>query len=129
MKRIKNIEKVFGCFSFDESPLSIIHVYGKEGKAGLPFVVKPAAPYNCLRGLIIAQQVHDQKKNIAFPSVICIQAEGNTKKQQHTEKLQAFVFTKLFDCTERKISQEQGEKDVLFFIMPGILKHEIPWDF
>ena len=55
MKRIKNIEKVFGSFSSDEASLSVIHVNGEERKAGFPFVLKPATAYDCLGSLIITQ--------------------------------------------------------------------------
>ena len=72
MQRIKGIEKVFAEFSSDKAPFPIIHIDKKESKAGLPFVIKPAASYNGLGGFIIPEPVHNKKEYISPPAIVRI---------------------------------------------------------
>lgn len=114
MYRIKCVEEIFCPFSPDKSSLAVVQVQGEESKAGLPFVDQPAASDYCLGWLVRMEPVHDQQEYKSFISVICFQIVGDCQKDQHGNKLHGWIFLKVFDEAESKISQEQGEKYILF---------------
>lgn len=126
MERVKYIEKVFGCFSFDEAALTVVHVYGEEGKARFPLIVEPAASDYGLGCLVAAEPVHDEQKYISPPAVVRIQENGHCQKSGHAENLHGLVFPEIFDGAERQVTQKKSEKHVLFLETPGIGEHEVP---
>ena len=50
---IKGIEEIFCPFSLYETSLAVVHVQGKEGKAGFPLIKQPAASNHGLRRFVI----------------------------------------------------------------------------
>ena len=128
MDWIKPVKEIFRRFSADKSPLPIVQVNGQKGETGSPFIVKPAASKDRLPGLIVSHIVHDQEKNISPPSVICLQKHRDSQQCQHADKLHFLIIPEVFQGTECQVSQKQGEKYILFFISPGVGKHEVPWN-
>lgn len=84
MKRVKGVKEIFAKLSPDKTPLSIIHVDKEESEACFPFIIKPTAADYCLCHFIVAEPVHNKKKDIASPSVICIQKIRYSQQYKNT---------------------------------------------
>ena len=117
MDWIKPVKDIFRCFSADKSSFTIVQVNGQKGKAGSPFIVKPAASKNRLPGLIVSHIIQDQQEDVTAPAIICFQKNRNNKQTKNTEKLYWSVIFKIFYGTKSEISQEKGKKYVLFFVV------------
>ena len=128
MQRIKCVKEIFGEFSTDKSSLSVVHIDGDEGKAGLPFIIQPAASHDRLGGFFISEKIHDQKENISLPSVIGVQLHSDIEKDQQAQDLFPGSAAEVFQGAHAQKSQKQSEKYILLHIGPGVCEHEIPRD-
>ena len=106
MQRIKQIKEIFGGFSSDEAPFSVVHIDRNKRKTCFPLIKKPTASHNCLGSFFIAEKIHDQKKHKPSPSIIRIQKDGNSQKGKKAEHLFPSAFPEILNGTETQISQE-----------------------
>ena len=127
--RVKGVEQIFCPLSLNEAAFAVVHIDRDKGKAGLPFVIEPAASHNGLCRLVHTEKIEKNNKNKTAPAIIRIEFYGNQQKSQDTKKLFLLIFPEVFKSPDCKISQKQGEKYILFFCPPGVRMHIIPGDF
>lgn len=129
VQRVEGVEEIFRGFSLNKASFPVIHIDAYEGEAGLPFIMKPAASDNCLRGFFAAEPVHNKKEDEALPAVVCLKKVRYRKERRRTEKLHHLVFAEIFQSAEGKVAQQKGKKYVLLFVAPGVFEQKIPWNF
>lgn len=129
MHRIECVKEIFQEFSADKSALSIVHVNGKESETCFPFIVQPAASDNCLCGFVVAEGIHDEKKYIAFPAVVCFKIVRNYEKRKKAQQLKYLFVVEILDGAEAKETEKQCEIYVLFCIIQSSGVGIIPGDF
>ena len=54
--------------------------------------------------------------------------KSNGKKNQKTQDSHVLFIPEVFNCPAGQIAKEQSEKYILFFVLPLIGMHKIPWN-
>ena len=80
MKRIVDVEKVFGEFAIDETTFAIIHAKGDECQTGYPAATEDAAANDCLDDFGVVEEVENEDETKTVATVVGIEEDGDDEK-------------------------------------------------